>query len=103
MAVEIVNEKGLKCEAYIGSDDITAVGIIKKLISEGKRVSEDVAVIGFNDSNYGEASCPQLTVIDNKCEAVGLALARMLVDVFHGVDIPVETTLAPTLIVRGSA
>ena len=102
-AVDIILKKGIPCSAFIGCDDITAVGVVQQLVVCGKKVPEDVSVIGFNNSTYSEVSVPQLTVVDNKMEAVGLGLARLLVDVLTGVDVPAVTSLQPTLIIRGSA
>ncbi len=102
-AVDEVFASGIPCQAFLGCDDITAVGVIQQLQNTGRRVPEDVAVIGFNNSTYCEVSVPQVTVIDNKMESVGLGLARLLMDVLKGVDAPRDISLQPSLIVRGSA
>lgn len=62
--------------------DITAFGVMEGLRLEGKRVPEDVSVIGFDNLLECRYSYPQLTTvsqnIEQKAETVGRALFRMI-------------------------
>ena len=76
---------------------------MRQLAIYGRRVPDDVAVIGFNNTVFAEVSDPPMTVIDNKEEMTGIALARAMVDVLRGRDIASHTLLYPELIRRGTA
>jgi LacI family transcriptional regulator len=102
-AVTELAERGVEYSALIGCDDITCLGAMRQLARDGRRVPDDVAVIGFNNTVFAEISDPPMTVIDNKEEMSGIALARAMVDVLRGRDIASHTLLYPELIKRGSA
>lgn len=102
-AAETLDSRGVSYRAIIGCDDVTAVGIMRHLARRGKRVPEDVAVIGFNNTVFSEMADPPLTVVDNKEEMTGITLSRAIVDLLKGRDIPPQTTLYPELVIRGSA
>ncbi len=67
-------------QAIISFNDLSAIGITRVLIKAGKRVPEDVAVVGFDNSIMGSKFMPSITSagIDNlDC---GKRAVRMLVD-----------------------
>ena len=52
-------------DAIVFSEDTTAVGCLHALQVTGKRIPDEVAVIGCNNSVYCTICYPQLTSIDN--------------------------------------
>ena len=58
--------------AIVCGEDITAAGAVKGIVRAGLRIPEDVAVTGFNNSEYARICEPQLTTIDNKPEMVAM-------------------------------
>ncbi len=99
---ELLSRK-VSFNAVIGCDDITCLGVMAGLRERGYRVPEDVALIGFNNTVFSRVSDPPLTVIDNREENSGIALARAMVDVLRGRDIPSQTLIYPELVLRGTA
>ncbi|HUZ17190.1 MAG TPA: LacI family DNA-binding transcriptional regulator [Spirochaetia bacterium] len=96
-------DRGVNYDGVVGCEDITALGIMKELRASGKRIPQDVAVIGFNNSIFSELSEPSMTSVDNKTETIGIGLSRALVDVLQGRDVPHEASIFPELIIRESA
>jgi ABC-type sugar transport system substrate-binding protein len=52
-----------------------AIGVIRKL---GKRVPDDVAIVGFDDIELASMAEPSLTTIRQRTENQGRLMARML-------------------------
>jgi len=59
------------------SDDL-AIGAIKQLKNIGKRVPDDVSVVGFDDVAYSGFFDPALTTVAQPAELLGAEAARML-------------------------
>ncbi len=49
--------------AVLCSNDMTAIGVLHKLYRTGKRVPDDISVIGFDDIHIAEVTMPPLTTI----------------------------------------
>lgn len=48
---------------FVGSD-LIAMGVVRELRRQGRRVPDDVSVIGFDNIPMGEMSFPSLSTID---------------------------------------
>ncbi len=59
-------------------NDLVAMGAIKKLKSNGIRVPEDVAVIGFTETRMAELITPQLSSIKQPTSEMGKKAAELL-------------------------
>jgi DNA-binding LacI/PurR family transcriptional regulator len=90
-------------DAVFCFNDTLALGAIRTLLSSGRRVPEDVAVIGFDDIDEGGFSTPSLsTIAPDKAQIAELALAllgRRIAD--EGAE-PQEATADFALVVRES-
>ncbi|MBN2657570.1 MAG: LacI family DNA-binding transcriptional regulator [Spirochaetales bacterium] len=91
-----------KADAVICGEDLTALGIIQGIKERGMKIPEDIAVTGFNNSIYSECSTPSITTVDSRSDAMGLAAARLTLDILNGRNVPVLSTINTSLIVRGS-
>ncbi|CAG7656066.1 LacI family DNA-binding transcriptional regulator [Actinacidiphila bryophytorum] len=60
------------------ANDLMAQGALLVLRDQGRRVPEDVAVIGFDDSSAALASRPLLTTIRQPVEDMAAEMARLL-------------------------
>lgn len=102
MAIEKLLAAGKEFSAIIFGEDITAVGGIKKLRELGRRVPEDVAVTGFDNSILAQCCEPELTSVDNKVETVSSLSVKLLADLIEGKDVSSSIMIRPDLIIRQS-
>ncbi|MFB7948570.1 LacI family DNA-binding transcriptional regulator [Kitasatospora phosalacinea] len=89
-------------DAVFAASDNMAVGALHALRRRGRRVPEDVAVIGFDDLAGARVSSPPLTTVHQPVRALGHEMARMLVAAVEGQD-PSPLILPTRLTVRESA
>jgi LacI family transcriptional regulator len=64
--------------AVMAVNDLTAVGVIKGLLSAGCRVPQDISVTGFDRTRLSEYSNPSLTTVDIHRETLGQLAADAL-------------------------
>lgn len=95
-------EEGHDYTALIFTDDLTALGAVKRFRQLGRRVPEDVAVIGCDDSIFCRCSEPTLTSIDTKAESIATVAANTLHDAISKREIGSTILLTPSLVVRKS-
>jgi LacI family transcriptional regulator len=67
-------------DAIIGFNDLCAIGIIRELVSAGKKIPEEIAVVGFDNSVAGKKYMPSLTSLGITMVDIGRQAARMLID-----------------------
>ncbi|WP_286218577.1 LacI family DNA-binding transcriptional regulator [Paraoerskovia sediminicola] len=85
---------------FVGSD-LMAAGALVALLAAGRRVPEDVAVGGFDDSGVAGSLHPALTTMRQPFERISSEMVRLLLDVIDGQD-PAAITLQTSLVVRDS-
>lgn len=88
--------------ALFAVSDTLAVGAIKATLASGRRVPEDLAVIGFDDVPLASIFEPALTTIAQPRRELGEYAMRLLLRRIEG-ESPPSKTLAHTLVVRRSA
>ncbi len=85
------------------ASDLMAVGAIGALRAAGRRVPEDVAVVGFDDSAAATMVEPTLTTMRNPIEQTALEALRILDEQISGdVQPPVHLLLSSELVERYS-
>ncbi|GAA1144728.1 MULTISPECIES: LacI family DNA-binding transcriptional regulator [Microbacterium] len=90
-------------DAVFVASDLMARGVMRVLRSAGIRIPEDVAIVGFDDSQVAVAVDPPLTTVQQPMYAQGEAMASVLLDVLAGREAPRSTILPTELVVRASA
>jgi len=91
-------------DAVFAASDLMAVGALRVLREHGRRVPQDVAVVGFEDSVIARQTEPALTTVHQPVEAMGRESARLLVAHIRGEDSPSPLVVLDThLVVRASA
>jgi DNA-binding LacI/PurR family transcriptional regulator len=86
------------------ASDLMAIGAIGALRAAGRRVPEDVAVVGFDDSAAATMAEPALTTMRNPIEQTALEALKILDDQIAGrVQPPVHLLLNSELVERSSA
>jgi DNA-binding LacI/PurR family transcriptional regulator len=72
----------LECEpdldAVFTASDPMAIGAMRVLKEHGRRIPDDVAVVGFDDSPPARHTEPPLTSVHQPLEAMGREMARLL-------------------------
>ncbi|WP_329302799.1 LacI family transcriptional regulator [Streptomyces sp. NBC_00659] len=72
-------------DAVFVANDLSALGALRVLREHGRRVPEDVAVIGFDDMlPIAEQSDPPLTTVRQDIEEMGRLMARLLIRGLEG-------------------
>jgi DNA-binding LacI/PurR family transcriptional regulator len=98
-------ESGREFTALFAFNDISAIGAIRALREAGRRVPEDVSVVGFDDIQSAEFQNPGLTTVRQPLRRMGeLAAENLLkrVEQRNGAGYPRTVSVDPELIVRGT-
>lgn len=91
-------------DAVFAASDLMAIGAVGELRRAGRRIPEDVAVVGFDDSAIAAASEPPLTSIRQPIEEMGREMTRLLLEAIETRSpIPKQVLLGTSLVVRESS
>jgi LacI family transcriptional regulator len=88
--------------AIFATSDYMALGTYQAIVEEGRRVPEDIALIGFNDIEFAAMKGIELTTIGQKKYEMGAFSVKTLVErIEEGrMGPPKEIILEPELIIR---
>lgn len=89
-------------DAVFVASDLMAHGAIRTLRLAGRRVPEDVAVVGFDDFEVARYTDPPLTTVRQPVVELGRLLARQLIRLVAGEEIEASAILTTELIIRES-
>jgi DNA-binding LacI/PurR family transcriptional regulator len=92
-------------DAVFAANDLMAIGALRALRDAGRRVPEDVAVVGFDDSPLSRVTDPPLSTVRQPVEEMGREMAEMLLRLISGAhgDIQQSAVLPTELVVRASS
>ncbi|WP_405591788.1 LacI family DNA-binding transcriptional regulator [Streptomyces sp. NBC_01190] len=82
------------------ANDLMAQGALLVLRDQGRRVPEDVAVVGFDDSSAALASRPLLTTVRQPVEDMAAEMARLLVALIDDAERRTRSVIFKTTLVR---
>jgi len=77
----------LGCTAILTQNDEAAVGVVEAFQAAGRRVPEDVSVVGFDGYEIADFFRPRLTTIQVPLEEIGARGTRLLIQKMRG-EIP---------------
>ena len=97
-----LEREGLAFDAVLASEDILAVGALKYAKAAGKRVPEEMSIVGYNNSSLCVCTEPELTSVDNKRLAICEHIAATVMGVLEGKEMPQKTIFTGELIKRGT-
>ncbi|MEK8131374.1 LacI family DNA-binding transcriptional regulator [Paenibacillus filicis] len=83
-AGKLIASKHPEITAVFATGDMVAFGAIRSLINEGKRVPEDISVIGFDDISMSKMFIPPLTTIRQSITEKGAVAAELLIHMIQG-------------------
>ncbi|WP_448624781.1 LacI family DNA-binding transcriptional regulator [Geodermatophilus sp. URMC 64] len=105
-AMRALLERRPDVDAVFAADDLMAIGALRALREAGRRVPEDVAVVGFDDSPLSRVTEPPLSTVRQPVDEMGREMAEMLIRLISegeadGTD---RSAVLPTeLVVRASS
>lgn len=90
-------------DAVIAANDHMALGAIEALLASGRRVPEDVTVVGFDDAASGRFGVIPLTTVRQPVARLGARAVETIVAAWAGAPpAPAVTTLETELVIRES-
>jgi DNA-binding LacI/PurR family transcriptional regulator len=93
---------GPPVDAVFAASDLMAAGALRALRAAGRRVPEDVAVVGFEDSPVARYTQPPLTTVRQPIEDMGRQATRLLLAEAAGGGGRLRLILDVDLVVRES-
>lgn len=100
-AVQALLDQKVEFDAIVASSDLVAVGAMRALHERGLRVPEDVAIVGYDDSQAARLAHPQLTTIRQDTILAGNLLVSKLLRMMDGYQVRSER-LPTELVIRES-
>ena len=79
------------------TNDYCAAAVMQILKDAGKRIPEDIAIVGFNNDSIGKVVSPKLTTINYPGFEMGQVAARSLINHLKGVW---DMTLSNTVVIK---
>ena len=99
-AAESILEAGVPLSAVFVSTDTQCVAMMERLRAADIRIPEDVAIVGFDDSELTQTAVPALTSIRQSPGAIGAAAAALVLDAIEGRPISPGLRAVPTQLVQ---
>lgn len=95
-------DAGLDLDGLVAASDVIAMSAMRALSERGRRIPQDVAVVGYDDVNLAAFTTPPLTTIRQNLEAAGEKLVDLLFRRIAGEETH-SISMPPVLVVRESA
>jgi DNA-binding LacI/PurR family transcriptional regulator len=90
-------------DGVFAASDLMAAGAIRALREAGRRVPDDVALVGFDDSPIATTTEPQLTSVRQPIEEMGREMVRLLDHARPAGGVARRVVLATQLVPRHSS
>jgi DNA-binding LacI/PurR family transcriptional regulator len=91
------------CTAVFAANDDIALGVMRAMTECGRRIPDDISVVGFDDVPEAGYIYPALTTVRQEFAEVGREALRLLLDQLDtGGRHPESVRLDPVLMTRGS-
>ncbi|MBC8576794.1 LacI family DNA-binding transcriptional regulator [Yanshouia hominis] len=89
-------------DAILGRNDRMACVAMKQVLHSGRRVPEDVGIIGYDDSSVCKLVTPSLTSMKMQEEKIAQAAVEMLYEMQTGSEVPETRKFSAQMVVRRS-
>lgn len=94
-------------DAVFTLEDFTAMGVIQELKLAGKRIPDEVGVVGFANEAFTSLVSPGISTVDQRTVEMGEEIARLFLRLLKKGDYyqhkPEKVVLQPQLLVRESS
>jgi LacI family transcriptional regulator len=95
----------LRPDAVFAANDLLALGVMQALLAKGVSIPDDIAVMGYDDIEYGASAAHPLTTVRQPLEDIAEAAIRLVLS--EAADFAghrhEHLQLPPELVVRASA
>jgi GntR family transcriptional regulator of arabinose operon len=93
----------LACDAFVCANDRVAGHLMFKLLAAGRRIPQDVRIVGIDDVNYAALLPVPLTTIHQPCREIGEAALRTMLQRLAHPKMPAQELLLDCeLVIRES-
>jgi LacI family transcriptional regulator len=92
--------RGAQFSALLCANDETAIGATKALREAGRRVPDDISIVGFDDIDMAEHLTPALTTVRIHKRAIGATAVKTLIARATDPDAMPVTILLPTELIK---
>ncbi len=90
-------------DAFVCANDLTAGNLMHTLISLGRRIPEDIRIVGIDDVKYARLLPVPLTTLHQPCRDIGRMAIAVMLDRITNPDLPPrDVLLRCDLVVRKS-
>jgi DNA-binding LacI/PurR family transcriptional regulator len=104
-ATELLLDEHPDLDGLMVASDLMAVGALRVLAASGRKVPDDVAVVGYDDLGVAERTTPPLTTMRQPVEEMAERATRLLLEQIDsaGSARPMKVIIPPELVRRESA
>lgn len=101
-ATRTLLEQYPQVDAIIYATDYVAAAGAAEIQKTGRKIPEDLAVIGVDNSSYAIMGYPELTSLDNNLSEMSLTCANMLMSLLSGKSVPHKSMVFSRIVERES-
>lgn len=87
-------------DGIFASSDLIAAYIIQVSNSLGKKIPEDLKIVGYDDTFIASLTVPPLTTIGQPLEKISKTAIEIIINIVNGIEVPKENILPIHLIER---
>ncbi|RSM87944.1 LacI family transcriptional regulator [Kibdelosporangium aridum] len=97
-------DNGSAVDAVFCANDLLALGVLRAAVSTGRRISEDIALIGYDDIEFAADAAVPLSSIRQPAIQIGRMAAQLLLEECDNPDVHAhqQVMFKPELVVRES-
>jgi len=88
--------------AVFCANDLSALGALEEAKSRGKRIPQDLSIVGFDDIDEAALASPPLTTVRLPPREIGIVAAETLITRLRGRTEPSYVSIKGSLVARGS-
>jgi LacI family transcriptional regulator len=89
--------------AVFAANDLSGIGVLSAIVESGRRVPDDVSLVGFDDLQLSRFTTPPLTTVHQPAREIAERATQLLLDLANGRKVKQRLhLLEPELVVRGS-
>ena len=89
-------------DGIFAGSDVIGMQVMAELTARGRRVPQDVKVVGYDDVNLAKMTTPQMTTIRQPVTEMAREAIRVIEKAAHHESYPVRTMFHVTLERRGT-